>query len=420
VKKFKGHKVVSQKVDLIDPIDVEELCDKVNSLLESFKNDEVDIFVSTGSPNMRVAWFLTSVNFKRNVSLFQVRQSKDTAHKKTPEKVPIKLDTKFSPLVFNASVESLEKTKSENEIFKTKRTEIVYQKANAIAKSNSKVSCLILGDNGTGKEHLAKSIHDLSNREGKFIPVNCSAFSDDLLRSELFGHEKNSFTGANDKKIGLFEEADNGTIFLDEIGDISQKMQVSLLRILQTKKFQRVGGTKEISVDVRVIAATNKDLETLSEKGDFRLDLFHRLAVTTLNLPSLHEWTKDELKKLIDHLNKYLMQDYSNRNEPLIFSKEVINHLATYRFPGNIRELQNLIMSLYTLCDSEVNLSDLPDRIRKVKVHPTSKDEFERASITQEFERHNQNIVRTAKALKMHRDTLKRKLVKYGLRNANE
>lgn len=415
-KQFK-HKIESRTIVINDPISIEEIFSKVSGLLREYMREEVEIFVSPGTPQMQIAWYLVKPNFKRNVKLFQLREARFTTKQEKPERIFSNIDTHFNPTVLSIANEVTGKTSVENKVLISESIKPIYEKALLVAKTKN-VGCLILGENGTGKENLASFIHKNSSRKNKeFIAVNCAAFSDELLRSELFGHEKGSFTGADKQKIGMFEEANGGTIFLDEIGDISSKMQVSLLRAIQEKKIQRVGGSKEIDVDLRIITATNKNLEELCEKEIFRWDLFFRLAVTTLKLPPLRDWSKKEVRNLIEHFNSAYFSEFPNRKEKLQFSKEVIDQLSSYHFRGNVRELQNLIISLYTFCDGKVLLSDLPERITQTHFHPTSKIENEREHIKTTFETKRRNIKVTAETLGISRDTLRRKLKMYGLYN---
>lgn len=418
-KEFK-HKIEPRTIVINDPINIEEIFSKVSELLKEFKNSEMEIFVNPGTPQMQIAWYLAKPNFKRNVRLFQLRESRFTTKGEKPEQIFSNIDTLFNPTVLSIASEVASRPSTENSIQISDSIKPVYERAEQIAKTKN-VGCLILGENGTGKENLASHIHKFSDRtKHEFKAVNCAAYSDDLLRSELFGHEKGSFTGADKLKIGMFEEASGGTIFLDEIGDISPKMQVSLLRAIQEKKIQRVGGTKDISVDVRVIAATNKDLEELCEKEIFRWDLFFRLAVTTLKLPALRAWTKKEIKDLIEHFNSTYFSEFPNRQQKLKFSKEVIDRLATYHFKGNIRELQNLIISLYTFCDKEVSISDLPERITKEKKHPQSDNENIKAHTLRVLTDKKWNIKLSSETLGIARETLYRRIKDYELKNPNK
>ena len=235
----------------------------------------------------------------------------------------------------------------------------VYELIEKVADTDSTI--LITGESGTGKELAAKIIHYNSSRsQAPFIPLNCAAIPKDLLESELFGHEKGAFTGALNTRIGRFELAHNGTLFLDEIGELAPSLQVKLLRVLQEKEFERVGGVKTIKIDVRILVATNKDLERAIREGKFREDLYYRLNVIPLNLPPLREKTED-----IPVLVNYFVQEFAQkrRREPLTFSTDAIQYLMRYRWPGNVRELENLIERLTILVSKDiVTAPDLPEK----------------------------------------------------------
>ncbi|MBW2199227.1 MAG: sigma-54-dependent Fis family transcriptional regulator [Deltaproteobacteria bacterium] len=246
-----------------------------------------------------------------------------------------------------------------NIIGKSKEMQEVFKTIRQVAPTTATV--ILEGENGTGKELVAKSIHFNSSRRAKaFVAVNCSALSENLLESELFGHEKGSFTGAMAMKKGRFELADGGTLFLDEIGDLSQNLQVKLLRILQEKVFERVGGVKSISVDIRIITATNKRLKEEIQAGRFREDLFYRLNVLSIVLPPLRERIED-IHVLIDHfIKKY--RDERRSDIPIVdVDPEVERLFYDYRWPGNVRELENVIERAIILCPGEIiTVSDLP------------------------------------------------------------
>jgi len=231
-----------------------------------------------------------------------------------------------------------------------------------IADTDSTV--LITGESGTGKELVAKTIHYNSSRSKKpLIPLNCAAIPKDILESELFGHEKGAFTGAVNTRIGRFELANNGTLFLDEIAELAPALQVKLLRVLQEKEFERVGGIKTIKVDVRILAATNRDLEKAVKDGTFREDLYYRLNVIPIHLPQLRKM-KEDIPLLVGHF----VEDISRRKkkEQPIITPEVMNCMVNYRWPGNVRELENLIERLTILKEGdEVRLEDLPERLRE-------------------------------------------------------
>lgn len=288
-----------------------------------------------------------------------------------------------------------------------------------IARGNSTV--LITGESGTGKEMFAKAIHYASNREDKpFVIVNCGAIPENLLESELFGYEKGAFTGASEKgKVGKFEQADGGTIFLDEIGDMPLHLQVKILHVLQNMRFERVGGNKEILVDVRVIAATNKDLESLISEGSFREDLYYRLNVIPLNIPPLRE-RREDIKLL---MNRFLKKYNSFMNRKVTgFSKEVENLYLNYSWPGNVRELENAIeYGINMVFGDEIGIDEVPARIlrkgedlMKFKNMDMSLTDqvklYEREIITEKLKQHNGSKDVVAKELGLSRATLYRKL----------
>lgn len=224
-----------------------------------------------------------------------------------------------------------------------------------VAPTDSRV--LITGQNGTGKELVARWIHEKSNRnDGPLVEVNCAAIPSELIESELFGHKKGSFTGAISDKAGKFESANGGTLFLDEIGDMSLDAQAKVLRALQESKITRVGDNKEIKVDVRVLAATNKELREEISGGRFREDLFHRLAVIVVRVPSLNE-RREDIPLLLEHFNRRIADDYGR---PMIsFSPEALKALQEHNWTGNIRELANVIERLFILCDQTVTAEDV-------------------------------------------------------------
>lgn len=249
----------------------------------------------------------------------------------------------------------------ENLIGKSEGINRVCSLIEKVADTDSTI--LILGESGTGKELVARTIHYNSLRRYKpLIPINCGAIPENLLESELFGHEKGAFTGASFLRVGRFELADEGTIFLDEIGEMSPSLQVKLLRILQQREFERVGGTKTIKVDVRIVAATNIDLEKAVMEGRFREDLFYRLNVIPIMIPPLRERTEDIpilLEHFLDHFNK------SKKRNIQGFTNEVMELLIYYRWPGNIRELENLIERLVILNgEGVIGIEDLPEKIK--------------------------------------------------------
>jgi transcriptional regulator with GAF, ATPase, and Fis domain len=244
------------------------------------------------------------------------------------------------------------------------RMQTVYELIEKIADTDSTV--LITGESGTGKELIAKTIHynNISRAGGPFVPINCAAIPRDLLESELFGHEKGAFTGAINTRLGRFELAQGGTIFLDEVGELDPSLQVKLLRVLQEREFERVGGMKTIKVDVRILAATNKDLDMATKDGKFREDLFYRLNVIPLQLPPLRSRLED-----IPLLTAFFVQDFckKRKREPFTFSPAAMECVLKYRWPGNVRELENLIERLTILVSGPVvNIPDLPEKLHQM------------------------------------------------------
>lgn len=229
-----------------------------------------------------------------------------------------------------------------------------------VANTNSTV--LVTGESGTGKELIVREIHRKSKRsKGPFVPINCGAIPKELIESELFGHEKGAFTHAIRSRQGRFELANGGTIFLDEVGELDIYLQVKLLRVLQEKEFERIGGTKTIKVDVRIVAATNKDLEDEVKKGNFREDLYYRLNVVNIYIPPLRERKEDILPLAEYFLKKYCIQ---NNKKNLTLSKEVKEILINYHWPGNVRELENLMERFSILCENKnVTVDDVPSKL---------------------------------------------------------
>jgi len=246
-----------------------------------------------------------------------------------------------------------------NIIGKSKKMRDIFDTIRKVAPSNATV--LIEGDSGTGKELVARSIHfNSTRREKPFVAVNCSALAEGLLESELFGHEKGAFTGAVATKKGRFELADGGTLFLDEIGELSQNLQVKLLRVLQEKVFERVGGVRTISVDIRIIVATNKDLQQEMLNGRFREDLYYRLNVVHLVLPPLKE-RQEDIRLLVNHFIKKYASERQSAAPVTGVDQEVDRLFYDYHWPGNIRELENVIERVMILCPGDtIRVSDLP------------------------------------------------------------
>ncbi len=310
----------------------------------------------------------------------------------------------------------------------------IFSVVEKVAKTRSTV--LILGESGTGKELIAKALHALSGRSGKMVPVNCGAIPEDILESELFGHEKGSFTGAINNRVGRFQLADGGTIFLDEIAEMSPKLQVKLLRVLQERKVDPVGSTRSIDVDVRVIAATNKDLAEEVKAGRFREDLFYRLQVVPVTLPALRD-RGDDVRLLAQY---FLSRQAEENSRPhLTFSSQALDFLTSYRWPGNVRELENVVERLAILSDGDtIEANHLPEYITEEVASPRALtladltipatgvnfnelvDTYESTLISSALSQTGGNKKAAAKLLGLNRTTLVEKIKKKGLESRIE
>jgi DNA-binding NtrC family response regulator len=295
-----------------------------------------------------------------------------------------------------------------------------------VAGSSSTV--LIRGESGTGKERIARAIHKASPRSGeRFQAVNCAAINENLLESELFGHEKGSFTGAHTEKKGLFEIAEKGTLLLDEIGEINVSMQAKLLRTLQEKEVTHVGGTKPIKVDVRVLAATNRDLEAMVKDGRFREDLYYRLNVIPITVPPLRQ-RRDDIKVLTEH---FLRKHSANAPRPIKLSDDARRLILDYAWPGNVRQLESAIERALLLAEGdEITVEDLPVEIRatlpqegtggfKLPPEGISFEDLERSLLIQAMEQTGWNITRAAKLLGLSFRTMQYRLDKFEIKRPN-
>jgi DNA-binding NtrC family response regulator len=291
-----------------------------------------------------------------------------------------------------------------------------------VAASESRVC--ILGETGTGKELIARTLHERSPRAaGPFVTLNCAAVPAELIESELFGHEKGSFTGAAGRHVGKFEQAEGGTIFLDEIGDMPLPMQAKLLRVLEEGEIERIGGDKPIAVDVRVLVATHRNLEALVREGKFRQDLFHRVYVFPLTLPPLRE-RREDIPVLVEHFARQIC--VQNNWKPMSLTAEAIQSLRAYSWPGNIRELRNVVERLMLLATNNEVTADTVRSVLPVGVEAHAGDahsgplaervqNFERETILAELKHHNYHITNAAKALGLERSHLYKKAEQLGI-----
>ena len=294
-----------------------------------------------------------------------------------------------------------------------------------VAKSNSTV--LIRGESGTGKELIARSIHNNSLRTDQiFQAVNCAAINENLLESELFGHEKGSFTGAVNEKKGLFEIADGGTLFLDEIGELDISLQAKILRALQEKQIRRVGATRELNVDVRVVAATNRDLLKMTQEGSFREDLYYRLNVLSIEIPPLRE-RRSDVALLMDY---FIKKHTRSTNRKINLSGEAKRLLEDYSYPGNVRQLESAIERAILLCENDtITIDDLPPEMThgsrlstasndlfKLPPEGVNFEDVERSLIMQAMDRTDNNITKSARLLGLTFRTLQYRLEKFGFK----
>jgi len=307
------------------------------------------------------------------------------------------------------------------------KMEIVKKMILKVARSNSTV--LVRGESGTGKELIARAVHNQSPRATEmFQAVNCAAINENLLESELFGHEKGSFTGAHAEKKGLFEIADRGTLFLDEIAELDVGIQAKLLRALQERKIRRVGGTHEIGVDVRVIAATNRDLRAMVTDGRFRDDLYYRINVLSIDVPPLRERRED-----IPVLIEYFLKKHTRNTSRLVrgLTAETKKLMSDYTWPGNVRQLESAIERAILLCEGDqITVEDLPSEVRqevgpaadgafKLPAEGINFEEVERNLITQAMEQTDYNITKAAKLLGLTFRTLQYRLEKFGIKKTD-
>jgi len=342
-------------------------------------------------------------------------------YKKDIEKENVELKSKL-----------FEKEKFENIIGKSSGMVKIFELIDSIAYTDSTV--LISGESGTGKELIARAIHRKSRRlNDKFVSINCGALPENLLESELFGHVKGAFTDAHRDKVGLFEVADQGTIFLDEISEMSQNMQVKLLRVLQEREIRRVGDNEEISVDVRIISATNKDLAACIKNDEFRLDLYYRLNVISINVPPLRE-RRDDILLLMN----YYLKEYSKRFDKSIkgFQKDIVDMFVNYPWPGNVRELENFVERAIALEKTDTiqisalpteliyNIPELESRGSDVAIllseinfsFPDYIDNIKKKVILKALELNNSNIKKTAEMLNLQYRSLRHLIDKYNLK----
>lgn len=347
-----GHSIEHVYLALEDVTDIKEVYNATLEFLISKKDYELEVFISPGTPTMQVAWYLIKLNQSARITLFQIAEPKHSPTGKHEIRyVDVESNSVTTGLLFKEYHEKAnQSTNYEEQQLIIEPNKEAFAFADKVALTNT-TTVLITGETGTGKGVLARYIHYQSSRKNKpFVKVNCAGLSDELLASELFGHEKGAFTGAIKEREGLFAAANGGTIFLDEIGDISRKMQRTILEVLEDKTIMKVGSTKKKKIDVRIIAATNRSLRDDCEKEIFRSDLFYRLATVEIELLPIKSFTPNQKRNCLEYfINK----------KKIVFGKEIeikdvnLEELLKYRFPGNYREMDNILERMYIYNSSE-------------------------------------------------------------------
>jgi len=416
------------------------VCDYADRALELVKSQRFDLILSDvvmpGKDGIQLLEALRAAGVSTPVVMISGQATVEMAVKSTRLGAVDFLEKPLSTEKLLLTVENvvkLSRLESENKQLKRKvgRHEMVWKspvmnsvmsKVERVAASETRVC--ILGETGTGKELVARTVHEKSpRREGPFVTLNCAAVPAELIESELFGHEKGSFTGAASRHLGKFEQAQGGTLFLDEIGDMPPVMQAKLLRVLEQKEIERIGGDRTIEVDVRVVVATHRNLDDLVRKGTFREDLYHRIYVFPILLPPLRE-RKEDIRMLATHFALSIAQQ--NEWKPLPFSEEAFLELERYSWPGNVRELRNVVERLLLLADREVDASTvrlaLPAQGPSAGTMPELAgtlaervESYERSVVLSELERHSWRMTETARVLGLERSHLYKKCQQLGI-----
>ncbi len=412
-----------------------ECAENAKKALHLLEDKEFDIILADikmpGMDGMEMHRRIRALNRDSIVIIMTAFASVDTAVQALKDGAFDYITKPFDPddlshLIRNAAAQI--SLRSENEALRSRVTTLediddLIGKSEAIGKvlkqvenvSQSNSSVIITGESGTGKELVARAIHSNSSRRYfPLISVHCGALTESLLESELFGHEKGAFTGATFNRKGRFEMADGGTIFLDEIATISPKMQVELLRVLETKSFVRVGGNREITSDFRVICATNRDLKSMVKNGTFREDLYYRLNVVNITIPPLRERT-DDIPLLVNHFIKKYCTSMSR--DMITIEPAALKQLEQFEFPGNVRELENMIERAIVIGNGrEIRLKDLPMGKEAATSSVESLEELEKRHIEMILAKYGWNVSRSARALNVDRVTLYNKIKKYDLK----
>lgn len=373
-------------------------------LILEFKQFNIDFFVSPGTPTMQVVWYMLHMEFKANTRLFQTIKKEDTGTG-NPNLVQIQFSSSTITdflIIHENLVKPRNKKSAEEDLDNyciTDKIIPVYKLAKEIALTQ-KTTVLIEGETGTGKEHVAKFIHKNSSRyNSPYVTVNCAAISPDLLESRLFGYVKGAFTNAIETTDGYFHSANSGTIFLDEIGDINPQMQIALLRVLQEGEIQKVGSTNSEKINLRIIAATNKNLYEECEKGSFRWDLYYRLSVAEISLPPLRQRGTNDIKALLNFFNTRFQNEMGSKRKLLEFTPNAMEILYHHSWPGNIRELQNIVERFYAFGLEIIDTENLPERVKSLNIKSLKLNEVIKAHVKSVVTIFNGNLSKAQKAL---------------------
>lgn len=401
-RSFSSHELKVEYLDIkgSDLVNFNVIHAKIHHLFTEYQNDEIDIFVSPGTATMQIVWHITHLQGLFKTRLLQTIKPEDTADQK-PKLLEIDISN-HSPtdyLIVKENNISGKKKTNKNDYCLTKSVQEIHQLAKTLALTN-KTTILILGESGTGKEQIAKIIQGASSRANKpFNIVNCASISPDLLESRLFGHEKGAFTSATDSKDGYLKASDTGTIFLDEIGDISPQMQIALLRVLQEGEIQKVGSHKTEKIDIRIIAATNKDLYQCCKEGSFRWDLYYRLNVAEINTIPLRLRGAMEIKELINFFNNKFQKALNLNRKLLEIPQDSMDFLCQYSWPGNVRELENLIERFYAYNLDVLTMDKLPLRFTNDDIISDKLEDIKKTHICKIVNRCGGNLAKAARIL---------------------
>jgi len=379
-----------------------------------------------GDPERLLEWTITPIRSEEPPHTMLLAQVQDVTERRLAEQAKLH-EAQEAAESAKRLVESLRKEVRQtftfrNMVSRSPQMRRIFDLLPEVAETSATV--LVTGESGTGKELIARAVHELGPRKGKpFVAINCSALPDNLLESELFGYKAGAFTDAKKDKPGKFAIAEGGVIFLDEVGDISPAMQVKLLRVLQERTYEPLGGTASVKADVRVIAATNRDLPAMVKDGSFREDLYYRLNILEIKLPPLRD-RRTDIPLLIDHFIGAFNQRYERSVTGI--AREALDALLTHDFPGNVRELENVVERAFIFCkEGEIQLSQLPDQLADAACPDaralscfSSFDELEAQYIRAVLEETGGNKLEAARKLGIHKSTLFRKLKKLGIADA--